>query len=65
MAHPKHRISKTRRDKRRSHHKLTPVQLTVCAATGEMHRRHHAYVVDGDLYKNGQVVIKDFAPSAA
>ena len=65
MAHPKHRISKTRRDKRRSHHKLKPVQLTTCATTGDLHRRHHAYVVEGNLYKNGQVVIKDFAASAA
>ena len=65
MAHPKSRISKTRRDKRRSHHRLTPTQLSTCAATGEVHRRHHAYVVGGDLYKNGEVVIKDFAPAAA
>ena len=65
MAHPKHRISKTRRDKRRSHHKLTPVQLSTCGATGETHRRHHAYLVEGDLYKNGELVIKDFKPVSA
>ena len=65
MAHPKSRISKTRRDKRRSHHKLTPVQLATCPTTGEMHRRHHAYVVEGDLYLKGKVVVKDYAPVAA
>lgn len=64
MAHPKSRISKTRRDKRRSHHKLTPTQLSTCQTTGETHRRHAAYVVDGDLYRNGQVIIKDYAPVA-
>ena len=65
MAHPKRRTSKTRRDKRRTHDKLTPKAVTICANTGELHLRHKAYVVDGDLYLHGKVAIKDYAPVAA
>ena len=65
MAHPKRRTSKTRRDKRRTHDKLTPKAVTICQNTGELHLRHKAYVVDGDLYLHGKVAIKDYAPVAA
>ncbi|MFD2784059.1 50S ribosomal protein L32 [Hymenobacter rubripertinctus] len=65
MAHPKRRTSSATRDKRRSHYKLTPKAVTLCANTGELHLRHKAYVVDGDLYLNGKVAIKDYAPVAA
>ncbi|TGE24727.1 50S ribosomal protein L32 [Hymenobacter aquaticus] len=65
MAHPKRRQSATRRDKRRTHDKLTPKAVTICSNTGELHLRHKAYVVDGDLYLHGKVAIKDYAPVAA
>ncbi|OUJ74427.1 50S ribosomal protein L32 [Hymenobacter crusticola] len=65
MAHPKRRQSSTRRDKRRTHDKLTPKAVTICPNTGELHLRHKAYVVDGDLYHNGKVAVKNFAPVAA
>jgi large subunit ribosomal protein L32 len=65
MAHPKRRTSKTRRDKRRTHYKLTPKAVTLCQNTGELHLRHKAYVVDGDLYLHGKVAIKGYAPVAA
>ncbi|TGE04073.1 50S ribosomal protein L32 [Hymenobacter fodinae] len=65
MAHPKRRQSSTRRDKRRTHDKLTPKAISICSNTGELHLRHKAYVVDGDLYLNGKVAIKDYAPVAA
>lgn len=65
MAHPKRRTSSATRDKRRSHHKLTPKAITICPTTGETHLRHKAYVVDGDLYLNGKVAIKNYAPVAA
>ena len=65
MAHPKRRTSSAARDKRRSHHKLTPKAVTLCANTGELHLRHKAYVVDGDLYHNGQLAIKNYAKKAA
>ncbi|MBC6609441.1 50S ribosomal protein L32 [Hymenobacter sp. BT507] len=65
MAHPKRRTSSAVRDKRRTHDKLTPKAVTVCQTTGELHLRHKAYVVDGDLYLNGKVAIKDYAPVAS
>ncbi|UYZ64424.1 50S ribosomal protein L32 [Hymenobacter weizhouensis] len=65
MAHPKRRTSSATRDKRRSHYKLTPKPVTTCPTTGETHLRHKAYVVDGDLYLNGKVAIKNYAPVAS
>jgi len=57
MAHPKSRISKQRRRKRRTHKKLETPTLSTCPETGEVHRRHHAYWVDGAMYYRGKVVI--------
>ena len=37
MAHPKRKISKTRRDKRRTHYKATEAQIATCPTTGEAH----------------------------
>jgi large subunit ribosomal protein L32 len=65
MAHPKRRTSSATRDKRRTHYKLTPKAVTLCQNTGELHLRHKAYVVDGDLYLHGKVAIKGYAPVAA
>jgi len=56
MAHPKRKISKTRRDKRRTHDKLTAPTLTTDPATGTVHVRHTAYFVDGDMYHKGKLV---------
>jgi large subunit ribosomal protein L32 len=42
MAHPKRKISKTRRDKRRTHYKLEAPGLAKCPTTGEMHLPHRA-----------------------
>jgi large subunit ribosomal protein L32 len=53
MAHPKRKISKTRRDKRRTHYKATNRLLLV---TGEAHLYHRAYGMRGKMYR-GQVVI--------
>lgn len=57
MAHPKRKTSKTRRDKRRTHYKAEAPTLSVCPTTGTVHRRHHAYYVDGNLYYKGKLVI--------
>ena len=65
MAHPKRRTSTATRDKRRSHDKLTPKPITLCPATGELHLRHKAYVVGGDLYHNGKLAIKGFSKKGA
>lgn len=57
MAHPKRKISRTRRDKRRTHKKLTERPIAICPNTGEAHRYHHAYWHEGKLYHKGQIVI--------
>lgn len=60
MAHPKRKISKTRRDKRRTHDVVSSNQLSVDQTTGEIHVRHHAHVYEGNLYYKGKLVIEDF-----
>lgn len=56
MAHPKRKISKSRRDKRRTHQKLTPKQTSVCQTTGVEHLPHRAYFFEGNMYYNGKLV---------
>lgn len=56
MAHPKRKISKTRRDKRRTHFKAEVPNISICPTTGTPHLRHRAYLVDGNLYYKGQLV---------
>ena len=58
MAHPKRKTSKTRRDKRRTHHKAEAPTLSTCPTTGTVHKRHHAYEVDGNLYYKGKLVVE-------
>ena len=58
MAHPKSRISKQRKRKRRTHLGVAKPQLSTCKTTGEVHMYHRAYEVDGDLYYRGKVLIK-------
>jgi large subunit ribosomal protein L32 len=41
MAVQKSRKSRSRRDMRRSHHRMEVTELSVDATTGEKHRRHH------------------------
>ena len=56
MPNPKHKISKSRRDKRRTHYKATETTLSVDGTTGETHVRHRAHVSEGKLYYKGKVV---------
>jgi len=58
MAHPKRKISKTRRDKRRTHHTTSVPTLAKCPATGTVHVYHRAYWVDGDLYYKGKLLMQ-------
>lgn len=58
MAHPKSRISKQRKRKRRTHYKAPVPHVATCKVTGEKHLMHRAYEVDGDLYYKGRVLIK-------
>ena len=57
MAHPKRKISKTRRDKRRTHFKATPSQIAVDTTTGEAHLYHRAHWHEGKLFYKGKVLI--------
>ena len=56
MAHPKRKISKSRRDKRRSHDSLTAPNVATCPTTGQPHLYHHAHVYEGKMYYKGKVV---------
>ena len=56
MAHPKRKISKTRRDKRRTHYKASAQTIKTCPETGESHLRHRAYYVNGVLYYKGKIL---------
>ena len=58
MAHPKRKISRTRRDKRRTHKKLAEKSLVVCPTTGEFHLPHRAFWYEGKLYYKGKVVME-------
>ncbi len=58
MAHPKSRISKQRKRKRRTHKKAILPTLSTCPTTGEVHERHRAFWSEGSLYYKGQVVIQ-------
>ncbi len=58
MAHPKSRISKQRKRKRRTHKKATPPQIAICRNTGEAHLFHRAYEHDGNLYYRGKILIE-------
>ena len=57
MAHPKRKISKTRRDKRRTHYKASAPKVAVDSVTGEAHLYHRAHWHEVKLYYRGQVLI--------
>jgi large subunit ribosomal protein L32 len=57
MAVHKSRVSRRRRGNRRSHSALTPEALSVDAATGETHRRHH--ISPDGYYKGRQIIVKN------
>lgn len=59
MPNPKHKTSKQRRDKRRTHYKAEMPTLATCPTTGTVHRYHRAYYVDGNLYYKGKLVVEE------
>ncbi|AWL08493.1 MULTISPECIES: 50S ribosomal protein L32 [Aquirufa] len=61
MAHPKRKISTTRRDKRRSHDFSTPRQLSVDSQTGETHLFHRAHVHEGNLFYKGKMIVEGYS----
>ena len=58
MAHPKRKISKTRRDKRRTHIKAEIPTIAKCQTTGQPHLYHRAHWFEGKLYYKGKVVME-------
>ncbi len=58
MPHPKRKISKTRRDSRRTHKKASVANVATCPTTGTPHLRHRAYEVDGNLYYKGKLLVE-------
>ena len=59
MAVQKSRVTRSRRGMRRSHDGLTTPTLSIDAATGETHRRHH--ISPEGYYKGRQVINKAVA----
>lgn len=58
MAHPKSRISKQRKRKRRTHYKADAPTLSRDAGTQLTHRRHVAHKdADGNLYYRGKILV--------
>jgi large subunit ribosomal protein L32 len=58
MAVPKHKASKSKRDKRRTHQKIGALNLATCPECGEATEPHHACPSCGS-YKGRTVVDKD------
>ncbi len=59
MPNPKHKISKSRRDKRRTHKKLSPPTTVLCPQCREAKLPHHVCLSCG-TYKRRQVIeVKD------
>jgi large subunit ribosomal protein L32 len=65
MAHPKRKISKTRRDKRRTHFKLTAANLATCPTTGQAHLFHRAFWHEDKLYYKGRVIAEKASAEVA
>lgn len=57
MAHPKHKISKTRRDKRRTHHKAEVPTLSKCSNCGAT-VQYHRVCPDCGYYRGKQAIEK-------
>ena len=58
MAVPKSKISKSRRDKRRTHYKLNIPGMSVCPKCGEIKLQHRVCKSCG-TYKDVNVMIED------
>jgi len=56
MAHPKHRISKQRRNKRRTHDKAFMPTLSICSNCGASVQYHHLCPECG--YYRGRLIVQ-------
>ena len=55
MAVPKRKTSKSKRDKRRSHHRVSPVNIVEDKKSGEFRLSHHIDLKTG-LYNGKQIL---------
>ncbi len=55
MAVPKRKTSKSKRDKRRTHQKITGPNLTTCSQCGEARLQHHVCPACG-VYRGRTVI---------
>jgi large subunit ribosomal protein L32 len=62
MAVPRKKVSKSKRDMRRSHHRLRPVNLGECSNCGELKLAHHICQACG--HYNGREVIAQVSDGA-
>ena len=60
MAHPKHRHSKTRTAKRRTHDKAVEPTLAVCSHCGALHV-YHTVCAECGYYRGAVAVVKQEA----
>ena len=58
MPHPKHRISKQRKNKRRTHYKAEAPATGVDQSTGEAHLMHRAHWSEDKLVYRGKTVLE-------
>ena len=58
MPHPKHKISKQRKNKRRTHYKAEAPTTGVDQTTGEAHLMHRAHWSENKLVYRGKTVIE-------
>jgi len=56
MAVPKRKTSKSRRDKRRSHHKISSINIIEDKKSGEYRLSHHVDLKTG-LYNGKQILV--------
>lgn len=59
MAVPRKKVSKSKRNMRRAHHRLAKVNLVECGNCGELKRSHH--ICDACGHYNGREVIVQLA----
>lgn len=60
MAHPKSRVSKQRKNKRRTHYKAAVPTVATCQVTGEKHLLHRAYFdADGNMWYRSKMLVKN------
>lgn len=65
MPNPRNRHSRMRKRSRRGHDRAAMPTLSTCKTTGEVHMRHRAYKVSGNIYYKGQMIVKGKEVAAA